>query len=72
MISSWYVPNGFCFPFGSKYSVKVDSTKRKERAIIQKYCLKVAIKIMILIILGYSYKNLEKDMKWQNEKKVQK
>jgi polysaccharide deacetylase 2 family uncharacterized protein YibQ len=74
MISSWYLPCGVCFPFGSKYSVSIDITKRKELGIIQKFCLILAnciieskerwqnvIKLSILIILRYSYKNLEID-----------
>ena len=80
MISSWYLPYGFCFPFGSKYKCHHDITKRKERAIIHNIYLKKAYKIYIGIIvtkcnkmayftfLRYSYKNL-KNKVYKNGKK---
>jgi len=78
MISSWYVPYGFCFPFGLNILLSINNTKRKELGIIQKVCLKRAnhligvftvwqnvMELSILIFLRYSYKNLiKKYIKW--------
>jgi len=58
MISSWYVPDGFCFPFGSKYSVTDEHYKEKGTQNYTEKFLKICNENSIFNLFCYSYENL--------------